>query len=135
MKRFLDRSALLLLTVLLSGAAAQAQSPQSPLTLQQALDIARTRNPTLLSGQQHVIATKANEITAGLRQNPNFTISGAEVSLPARQSQQPLSLCWQLSISLFERGQKRRWRLDIAHATTDVTQSQYKDQSARRHSQ
>ncbi len=28
---------------------------------------------------------------------------------------------------LFERGQKRRWRLDIARGTTDVTQSQYKD--------
>jgi len=28
---------------------------------------------------------------------------------------------------LFERGEKRRWRLDVAHSTTDVTQSQYKD--------
>jgi outer membrane protein, heavy metal efflux system len=28
---------------------------------------------------------------------------------------------------LFERGQKRRWRLDSARATTDVTQSQYQD--------
>ena len=126
MKRFLDRSALLLLTVLLSGAAAQAQSPQPPLTLRQALDIARTRNPNLLSGQQHVIATKANEITAGLRQNPNFTLSGAEVSLPADNPSNPYQYVGNVN-RLFERGQKRRWRLDIAHATTDVTQSQYKD--------
>ena len=126
MKRFFDRSALLLLTVLLSGAAAQAQSPQPPLTLRQALDIARTRNPNLLSGQQHVIATKANEITAGLRQNPNFTISGAEVNLPADNPSNPYQYVGNVN-RLFERGQKRRWRLDIAHATTDVTQSQYKD--------
>ena len=126
MKRFLDRSALLLLTVLLSGAAAQAQSPQPPLTLRQALDIARTRNPNLLSGQQHVIATKANEITAGLRQNPNFTLSGADVSLPADNPSSPYTYTGNVN-RLFERGQKRRWRLDIAHATTDVTQSQYKD--------
>jgi outer membrane protein, heavy metal efflux system len=126
MKRFLDRSALLLLTVLLSGAAAHAQSPQPPLTLRQALDIARTRNPNLLSGQQHVIATKANEITAGLRQNPNFTISGAEVNLPADNPSNPYQYVGNVN-RLFERGQKRRWRLDIAHTTTDVTQSQYKD--------
>jgi outer membrane protein, heavy metal efflux system len=122
MKR-LHRSACLL-AVLLTGAALQAQQP--PLTLQQALDIARTRNPNLLSGQQHVIATKANEITAGLRQNPNFQISGSDVSLPASNPASPYSYAANVN-RLFERGEKRRWRLDVAHATTDVTQSQYKD--------
>jgi cobalt-zinc-cadmium efflux system outer membrane protein len=126
MKRFLDRSAFLLLTVLLSGATVQAQTPQPPLTLQEALDIARTRNPNLLSGQQHVIATKANEITAGLRQNPSFTLSGTDVSLPANNPSSPYTYVGNVN-RLFERGEKRRWRLDIAHATTDVTQSQYKD--------
>jgi cobalt-zinc-cadmium efflux system outer membrane protein len=126
MKRFLDRSAFLLLTVFLSGATVQAQTPQPPLTLQQALDIARTRNPNLLSGQQHVIATKANEVTAGLRQNPSFTLSGTDVSLPANNPSSPYTYVGNVN-RLFERGEKRRWRLDIAHATTDVTQSQYKD--------
>ncbi len=88
--------------------------------------MARTRNPNLLSNQQHVIATKANEITAGLRQNPNFQISGADVSLSASNPSSPYSYAANVN-RLFERGDKRRWRLDIAHATTDVTQSQYKD--------
>jgi cobalt-zinc-cadmium efflux system outer membrane protein len=96
------------------------------MTLQEALDTARAHNPTLLSGQQHVTATKASEVTAGLRQNPTFTLSGSDVSLPASNPANPYSYSANAS-RLFERGEKRRWRLDVAHATTDVTQSQYKD--------
>ncbi len=125
MKRLLHGGAFLL-AALLSGTSLQGQAPQTPLTLQQALEIARTRNPNLLSGQQHVIATKANEITAGLRQNPNFQVSGTDVSLSASNPASPYSYAANVN-RLFERGEKRRWRLDIAHATTDVTQSQYKD--------
>src|SRR5579884_3291524 len=121
MKRLLCSSAVLLFSAML-----YAQTPQAPLTLQQAIDIARTKNPTLLSGQQHVIATKASEITAGLRQNPNFTLSGADVSLPANNPSSPYTYVGNIN-RLFERGQKRRWRLDVARATSDVTQSQYKD--------
>jgi cobalt-zinc-cadmium efflux system outer membrane protein len=120
------RGTVLLLTAVSVFAAAYGQTASAPLTLQQVIDIARAKNPSLLSGQQHVIATKANEITAGLRQNPNFTLSGADVSLPADNPSSPYTYTGNVS-RLFERGQKRRWRLDIAHATTDVTQSQYKD--------
>ena len=126
MNRLFQRSCFLLLAFVLSGPALHAQMPQAPLTLQQALDVARTRNPNLLSGQQHVTATKASEITAGLRQNPNFQISGSEVTLSASNPASPYSYAANVN-RLFERGEKRRWRLDIAHATTDVTQSQYKD--------
>jgi cobalt-zinc-cadmium efflux system outer membrane protein len=105
-----------------------AQSPTpAPLTLPQVLDIARTKNPALLSASQHVDATKASEITAGLRQNPTFTLSGADVSLPADNPASPYSYAANLT-RLFERGQKRRWRLDAARSTTDVTRSQYNDQ-------
>jgi outer membrane protein, heavy metal efflux system len=125
MKRSIFRSACVL-AASLAAISLHAQSPQPPLTLRQALEMARTRNPNLLSGQQHVIATKANEVTAGLRQNPSFTVSGANVSLPANNPSSPYTYVGNVN-RLFERGQKRRWRLDIAHATTDVTQSQYQD--------
>jgi len=98
-----------------------------PLTLEQVLAVVRAKNPALLSAEQHVIATKASEITAGLRQNPTFTASGAEVSLPADNPSSPYTYTGNVS-RLFERGQKRRWRLDAAHATTAVTTSQYNDQ-------
>jgi cobalt-zinc-cadmium efflux system outer membrane protein len=115
-----------LLALLFVAPVCPAQTAGVPLTLQQAIALARAKNPNLLSGQQHVIATKASEVTAGLRQNPNLTLSGADVTLAANNPGNPYSYAANLS-RLFERGQKRRWRLDLAHSTTDVTQSQYQD--------
>jgi outer membrane protein, heavy metal efflux system len=112
--------------IALPAARAQA-SPPAPLTLAQVLHIARAKNPTLLSAQQHVMATKAEQITAGLRQNPTFTLSGANTTLPARNPSSPYTYVGNIS-RLFERGHKRRWRLAVADATTDVTQSQFNDQ-------
>lgn len=94
--------------------------------MQQAVDLARLQNPSLLSANAHVSATKASEITAGLRVNPNFNVVGSDITLAA-QSNSPYFYAGQVS-RLFERGQKRRWRLDIARSTTDVTRSQYADQ-------
>ena len=116
----------LFLALFAACGAACAQTP-APLTLAQVLDIARAKNPSLLAAAEHVTATKASEITAGLRQNPTFTVSGANTSLPANNPSSPYTYVGNIS-RLFERGQKRRWRLDIAHATTEVTQSQYDDQ-------
>jgi cobalt-zinc-cadmium efflux system outer membrane protein len=94
--------------------------------MQQAVDLARMQNPSLLSANAHVDATKQSEITAGLRVNPNLNIVGSDISLAAN-SNSPYFYSAQVS-RLFERGQKRRWRLDIARSTTDVTRSQYADQ-------
>jgi len=120
-------SGVLLGTLAASSATRAQSSPPAPLTLTQVLDIAHSKNPTLLSAQQHVMATKASEITAGLRQNPNFTLSGANTTLPANNPSSPYTYVGNIS-RLFERGQKRRWRLALADATTDVTQSQFDDQ-------
>jgi cobalt-zinc-cadmium efflux system outer membrane protein len=120
----------LAVTVARSQTLAPAPAPvlaAAPLTLAQVLDIARAKNPSLLSAEQHVDATKAAEVTAGLRQNPSFTISGADINLPASNPASPYSYAANVT-RLFERGQKRRWRLDSARATTDVTRSQYNDQ-------
>jgi outer membrane protein, heavy metal efflux system len=117
-----------LLFMLAAIATVHAQdSPPAPLTLAQVLDIARAKNPTLLSAEQHVLATKAAEITAGLRVNPTFTLSGANTTLPANNPSSPYTYIGNVS-RLFERGQKRRWRLAVADATTSVTRSQFDDQ-------
>ena len=113
--------------LLLGSLPCVAQTPvAAPLSMQQAVDMARMQNPSLMSAQAHVTATKQSEITAGLRVNPNFNLSGNDVSLAA-SSNNPYFYSGQVS-RLFERGQKRRWRLDIARSTTDVTRSQYADQ-------
>ncbi|HUV96491.1 MAG TPA: TolC family protein [Acidobacteriaceae bacterium] len=98
----------------------------APLTMRQAVALALRKNPTLLAAQRSLESTRAEEITAGLRQNPVFTLSGSDVTLPADNPASPYTYSGDLS-RLFERGQKRRWRLDSARATTQVTESQYRD--------
>lgn len=103
---------------------AQAASP--PLTLRQVVAMARSNNPTLQAARRNLESTRAGEITAGLRQNPVLTIAGYDVTLPANNPASPYSYSADVS-RLFERGQKRRWRLDAARATTQMTESQYHD--------
>jgi len=107
-----------------------SQQATTPLTLQQAIARALAANPTLASVRQHVSAVGANKITAGLRQNPTVTLYGQGITLPERpDTPDGNPFFYSANVSrLFERGQKRRWRLDSANATADSTQSFYRDQ-------
>jgi len=100
--------------------------PTSPnaLTLQQVVEQAKAKNPTLLAAQQNLLSVRAQEIQAGLRQNPYLAATGSNVSIPSSSPAGPYFYSAQLS-RLFERGQKRRWRLDSATSTTDQTRDQY----------
>ncbi len=97
------------------------------LTLQQVLTLANAQNPTLLAARQNLEATRAQEIQAALRVNPNFGLNGSNVSLPAEGASNPYAYAAQVS-RLFERGEKRRWRVDGARATTAQTAAQLRDQ-------
>jgi cobalt-zinc-cadmium efflux system outer membrane protein len=99
----------------------------SAMTLQQVVDLARTQNPTLLAAEQNLRAVKAQEIQAGVRANPMFTLYGTNVTLPAQGASNPYAYSGQVS-RLFELGQKRRWRLEAARGTSDQTTAQYRDQ-------
>jgi cobalt-zinc-cadmium efflux system outer membrane protein len=101
--------------------------PAAPITMQQAVDMALAHNPVLLSAQQNLLSMKGQEVEAGLRQNPNLGFSGENVSIPSSNPDGPYFYSASLS-RLFERGQKRRWRLDSARATTAQTEAQYHDQ-------
>lgn len=116
------------LFVLGHTALAQTPVPTAPITMQQAVDLALANNPTILAAQQHLSAVKATQVTAGLRQNPTLTLYGQGVTLPEiNPNGNPYYYSANVS-RLFERGEKRRWRLDIATSTIDVTQSQLRDQ-------
>ena len=127
--------ALLLWMGFAAGQAAYAQAPppapappppNGPITMQQAVDLALAHNPVLLAAQQNLLSMKGQEVEAGLRQNPDFSLYGTDLSNPA-SSATPYGYSLQLS-RLFERGQKRRWRLDSARAQTAQTDGQYHDQ-------
>jgi len=75
--------------LLFQPCAVFSQAPSSgtapaALTMQQAVDIARMKNPALLSAQQNLLSVKAQEIQAGLRANPSFDVSGSNVTLGAQ---------------------------------------------------
>jgi outer membrane protein, heavy metal efflux system len=104
---------------------------QTTLTWEQIKAKFEAANPTLKAGQVSIDESKAGEITAFLRPNP-------EVSLAADGTQiTPLSGVWQPikgttitpGISyLFERQHKRGLRLESQKETTAITQSTYTDQ-------
>ena len=95
--------------------------------MQQAVDYALAHNPALLSAQQNLLSMKGQEVEAGLRLNPYFGLVGTNISLPAEGASNPYAYSGQLSRT-FERGQKRRWRLDNARATTAQSEAQVHDQ-------
>ncbi|HEU4637023.1 MAG TPA: TolC family protein [Edaphobacter sp.] len=114
---------------MLAAQAPPSAPPAAPITLQQAVDRALAANPNLLSAREHVSAVEANKITAGLRQNPNLTLLGQTMTLPEVNNTGGNPYFYSAGVSrLFERGEKRRWRLESATATADATQSQFNDQ-------
>jgi len=112
-------------------AAVHAQTALTVLTWEQVKAKFEAANPTLKANQANIEESKAEEITAFLRPNP-------EVSLAADGTQiTPLSGVWQPvkgttitpGISyLFERLHKRGLRLESQRETTAITQSTYTDQ-------
>jgi len=121
------RLKLLLCMALSAAQIIYAQAPAAPITMQQAVEQALAHNPVLLSAQQNLLSMKGQEVEAGLRANPYFGVTGSDITLPANNPSNPYSYSAQVS-RLFERGQKRRWRLDAARATTVQTEAQYHDQ-------
>src|SRR5882724_630295 len=112
------------------NALAQTPAPSvasAPLTMQQAVDLARAKNPSLLSAQQTLLSVKAQELQAGVRLNPSLTLGGQNVSLEARNPSASYFYNAQIART-FELGQKRRWRLDAARSTTSQTDAQYHSQ-------
>lgn len=86
--------------------------------------MARAKNPNLLAAQQNLLSIKAQEIQAGVRANPMLTGVGTDVTNSASNPASPYNYSIQVS-RLFERGEKRQWRLDSARSTTDQTRDQY----------
>ena len=107
--------------------ASASPSAVAPLTLAQVLDLAHRSNPTLLAGAQHLSAVRAQEITAGLRQNPSGTVGGQMITLGPNNPYGPDF--YNAGVSrLFERGNKREVRLENARSTTSLTDFQLDDQ-------
>ena len=104
---------------------------QQALTWEQVRDKFETVNPTLKAAQINIDESRANEITAYLRPNPNLNMLADGTQLvPYQGIWQPLvGTDFSPRVSyLHERRHKRELRLESAKKATDIASSQYRDQ-------
>ena len=102
-----------------------APSGSNALTLKQVLDVAQAKNPTLLAARRNLDAVRAQETQAAVRANPYLGLVGTDLT-ESDQKNNPYNLSLQVS-RLFERGDKRHWRIETARATTTQTDAQLRD--------
>jgi cobalt-zinc-cadmium efflux system outer membrane protein len=118
-------SAAMLLVFLCSRALSQ-----QPLTWDQVKAQFETRNPTLKADSSNVAEMQADEISAGLRPNPqfSFTEDGTQI-VPNHGVWQPLAGTFLVpSISyLHERDHKRELRVQSARQGTQIAAAQHQD--------
>lgn len=114
------------LGLILTLSLAKSSFAQNALTWQEIRDRFETANPSLRAGQISIDEFKAQEITAYLRPNPQFTLltDGTQVA-PYQGVWKPLAgTLFQTSFSyLHERDKKRGLRLDSAQEATKVAMS------------
>jgi len=104
---------------------------QAAFTWQQIKDKFDAVNPTLKAAQLNIDESRANEITAYLRPNPDFTLTADGFQIVPNQGVwRPLSGVLETpAVSyLHERRHKRELRRDSAQQSTVVAQSTYSDQ-------
>ncbi len=110
---------------------AQAQA-KSQISLEQAVALSLEHNHSLKAARTQILQSQAQEVTAGLRPNP--VLSGDSQFLPffnpSNFSADNLDQLTQFDVGigyLFERGGKRRRRLEAARDQTAVTRFQVAD--------
>jgi cobalt-zinc-cadmium efflux system outer membrane protein len=111
---------------------------QVALTWQQVRDKFEATNPTLLAARIGIDESKADEITAYLRPNPDFTASIDQINPFSLQptpsggadAYRPFAFAFpSASLSyLYERRHKRELRRDSAQQATTIAESQLRDQ-------
>jgi cobalt-zinc-cadmium efflux system outer membrane protein len=109
---------------------ANAASAQQALTWEQVKARFEAANPTMKADEVNVQETKAQEITAYLRPNPQFTFSTDGTQIARHQGVwRPLSgTQYQPNFSyLHERERKRELRLESAKEGTQIAGSQHED--------
>jgi cobalt-zinc-cadmium efflux system outer membrane protein len=127
MKRFLIR---LCVGLFVTALLAESSFAQRALTWPEVRDKFEAANPTLRAGQIGVNESKAQQITAFLRPNPNFTLltDGTQIA-PYQGVWRPLSgtlLSTNFSY-LHERQRKRELRLESAQKATGIATSAQAD--------
>jgi outer membrane protein, heavy metal efflux system len=121
--RFLGR---LCVGLFVAAVLARSGFAQKPLTWQEVRDKFEAANPTLQAGQIGIDESKAQEITAFLRPNPNFTLSTDGTQIARYKGIWQPFTGTQFSTNfgyLHERQHKRELRLESAQKATGMATS------------
>ena len=115
--------------LLAAGCLAQTANPPQALTWQETEARFRANNPTLLAGQVNIDESRADEITAYLRPNPDLTLGLDQLTLFQDNPYRPLAYSYAYgSMSyLHERDHKRELRLASARQATAIAISSQAD--------
>ena len=113
-------------------APGKPEAPAVVITLDQAIELTRQANPTLLAQRTLISQNREQEVTANLRPNPTLTSDAQYLPLfsPSQWSSEYIDNTAQFDLGigyLFERGKKRQHRLQAAKDATSVTESQVLD--------
>jgi cobalt-zinc-cadmium efflux system outer membrane protein len=120
----------LCLASIVTALLAQTCLAQKALTWQEVRDKFEVVNPSLLAGLIGIDESRANEITAYLRPNPNLAILADQIDpFPGGPSHGPFSFLLPSATLtyLHERQHKRELRLDSAKEATGIAISQQAD--------
>jgi cobalt-zinc-cadmium efflux system outer membrane protein len=116
------------LGLLIMGCLSQQLGAQQALTWEQVRDKFATSNPTLRAGEINIAESRAQEITAFLRPNPEGSIILDQVGNTASGSIFSGSTLISSFSYLHERQQKRELRRDSAQAGTEIAESAQDDE-------
>ena len=116
--------------ILFAVIPAQSLRAQQSFTWQQIKDRFEASNPTLSAARTNIDESRAGEITAYLRPNPDLTLSVDQVDPFTPSPYRPFTNTLPFgSLSyLHERQHKRELRRDAARKSTDIAESSYADQ-------
>jgi cobalt-zinc-cadmium efflux system outer membrane protein len=117
------------------AAAQPATPPAAPvahLSMDDAVRLALARNPSMAASRLDIDASKADEITAGLKPNPSVSFGADGLALFSPRRLTPSFLGNDVSYSgtldyTFERGGKRQRRMTVAADATGVTAQNVRD--------
>jgi cobalt-zinc-cadmium efflux system outer membrane protein len=113
--------------VLCAAVRADAQAPPAPLTWQELRDRFRATNPTLQAGQIGIAESKATEISAFLRPNPQWSLALDQIGNTEGGNPFSASNLYTTFSYLHERQQKRELRRDSAQGATAIATSAQAD--------
>src|SRR5258708_501886 len=116
--------------LLIAGCLSPSLIAQQPLTWQQIRERFEATNPTLQAARIGIDESRAEEVTAYLRPNPNFTFTFDQIQAFTANPYRPLALAlpFYSASYLHERRHKRELRLESAQKATQVAESQLADQ-------